>query len=95
MNETLDTEQARVCAWCFNLQLRSEQKDISDYLRNILHHAQITNRIRLHMVSFSWSPDENGPLVEIFGFLHAHKQVRKGTLKTWLQDDRISNIVKC
>jgi hypothetical protein len=95
MDETSekDSEKARVCAWCFDLQLKSEQKDASDCLRNILLDAQISNRVPLDMVSFAWSPHADGPLVDIFGFFRAHRQVREGTLETWIQDDRIPNQV--
>ena len=93
MNETRTSEQAYVCAWCFDFQVRSEHKDVSDCLRNMLHAAAITDKIHLDIVSFAWSPDANGPLVGIFGFIRAHRQVRKGTLKRLVQDDRISNQV--
>ena len=90
------SEKARVCAWRFNLQLRSdssEQKDVSDCLRKIMHDAPTKDKIHLDMVSFAWSPDANEPLVEILGFIRAHGQVRKGTLKRWMQDDQVPNQV--
>ena len=89
--------QARVCAWCFNMQLRADPihhpKDVSACFRNILHDAQISSKIPLDMVSFAWSPDANGGLVDISGFIRAHDAVRGGTIVAWMQDERITEKV--
>ena len=85
--------QARVCAWCFNMQLRADPNDVSEYFRNILHDAQISSKIQLDMVSFAWSPDANGSLVDISGFIRAHRQVRGGAIDEWIIDERIPDKV--
>jgi hypothetical protein len=75
------------------MQLRADPKDVSDCFRNILHDAQIPSKIQLDMVSFAWSPDANGSLVDISGFIRAHRQVRGGTIDEWIQDERITEKV--
>ena len=90
MNEIL---QARVCVWCFYMQLRADPKDVSDHYCNILHDAQIRSKIRLDIVSFAWSQDANGGLVDISGFIRAHTSVRGHAMHAWMQDERIPDNV--
>jgi len=90
MNEML---QARVCAWCLYLQLRADPKDVSDSFCNILHDAQIRSKIQLDIVSFAWSQDANGGLVDISGFIRAHTSVRGKAIDAWMQDERIPDKV--
>ena len=86
-----DILQARVRAWCFNMQLRlgAQTKDVSHGFRSILHDALIPNTIQLDVVSFAWSPDESGSHATISGFIRAHEKVRGGTIDKWIQDERI------
>ena len=58
-----EISQARVCAWCFDMQLRTDPNDVSDCFCNIVHDAQIPSKIPLDMVSFAWSPDATWSLV--------------------------------
>ena len=90
MNEIIET---RVCSWCFDMQLRADQKEASECFRNIVQDASITKKIHLDVVSFAWSLNANRHLVDVFGFIHAHKNIRTGTIRRWLQDDRILNQV--
>ena len=84
-----EISQASVCAWCFNMQLRADPKDVSEYFPNILHDAQNQSKLPLEVISFAWSPVANGSLVDISGFIRAHRQVRGVTIDKWIKDDRI------
>ena len=48
------------------------------------------------MVSFAWSPNENGQIFHISGFIRAHGPIRAGALDAWFLNlhDRVTNKIK-
>ena len=79
------------------MQLRAEivaesaelsESDVSKCFLSILHESR---DVTIEMVSFAWSPNENGQFFDISGFIRAQHGIRTGTLDAWFRNDQIAN----